>query len=170
MQVETVKFLLETGADVHHHVMGTHPLVYATSSPQRGPELLRLLIDHGANLNMVLHCAAIAGTIETVEFLVSKGMDLEATCRRGCTPLITTARVGRTDVAKALLRLGAKLDAVSENGASPLIWSSALEKVDAVKFWLELGVDIDARDNHGRSKLKVVSKNSNIPPHPLSCK
>jgi ankyrin repeat protein len=165
MQVEAVKFLLENGADVHQRVNNLPPLAHAASRLERGPELLQMLMDHGANLNTVsrpdcrnvLHCAAAVGTVETIEFLVKKGgMDLEKKCKIGCTPLLVAARAGNIRNAKALLNLGAKLHAVSENGGTPLIWSSTWNNVEAVKFWLGTDVDIDAQDCYGRSKCNSV--------------
>ena len=164
MEVETVKLLLEKGADANHRVKGLPPLVHAVTREEHRPELLQLLIDHGANLNTVsspdrknaLHWAATAGRAETVEFLIGKGMDMEKTCRRRCTPLILAAETGQTDVAEVLLRHGANLNITSENGGSPLIWSSCNNHVDTVKFWLEQGVDINSRDDNGLSKSKRI--------------
>jgi len=161
VHVDAVRLLLDRGADVHHRVHELPPLAHAASRTHHGPELLQLLIDHGAILTTtsrpdqrnVLHCAAAVGTPDTVEFLVTKGgMDIEKKCRRGCTPLLVAARAGNVDNAKVLLKLGAKLDAVSINGGSALIWSSSWGNVDAIKYWLELGLDINARDNNGHSK------------------
>jgi ankyrin repeat protein len=166
MQVDAVKFLLENGADVNHRVNNLPPLAHAASRPERGPELLRLLIDHGAILTTtarpdcrnVLHCAAAVGSAETIEFLVKEGgMDLEEKCERGCTPLLIAARSGNIKNAEVLLKLGAKPDVVSEDKQTALIYSVFTKDVDAVKFWLQQpNVDVDAQDCHGISKPSPV--------------
>lgn len=160
MKVEAVEFLLQRGADPNHRVRRIPPLVHAATRAEHGPKLVQLLLDRGVNINTVsgsdtktaLHWAVTRKRADVVEFLIGKGMDIEKTCRRGCTPLLLAAETGSTEAAEVLLEHGAKLDVISNNGGTALIWSSCNNHVETMKFWLEQDVDIDAVDNSGLSK------------------
>jgi ankyrin repeat protein len=67
------------------------------------------------------------GRYDVVEFLISKGVDLEAGDHNGQTGLHWAAAGGHADIAKLLLRLSARLDLTNSYGGTPLgqgLWSS----------------------------------------------
>ncbi|KAG6365606.1 hypothetical protein INS49_007217 [Diaporthe citri] len=76
-------------------------------------EIVQLLLEYGAPLNAdldgfaPLHLAASDGYIQGVEYLLSKGADINSTDFRGATPLIYACFNQHSDVAKFLLNNGA---------------------------------------------------------------
>jgi HEAT repeat protein len=103
--VELVKLLLERGVDVNTTAQSKErntPL--HLGALQGGFEVVRLLLEHGANPNLLnaagdtpLH-AAIAGDeeIEVVKALVEGGARLDIPNQDGMTPVRVTARRGRS--------------------------------------------------------------------------
>ncbi|KAF1953309.1 ankyrin [Byssothecium circinans] len=169
--IDVLKFLLDVGADadVNSRNRSLPPLVHALMITRTGPEMMQLLLDRGAILNAIsgpdqknaLHWAVSEGKAEAVEFLLEKGLDIEAKCSRERTPLILAAEAGHTHIAKVLCAKGASLDARSKNGGTCLTWAACNNKVDVLKFLLEQEVDIEAKDSNGHSKSStVLYKNS----------
>jgi ankyrin repeat protein len=90
---------------------------------------LDLLIKHGADINLVdnkgnplptipspfpgcsvLHEACTSGSTETVHYLITKGMDVNARDAKGATALHYAAYSARTQVVQILLESGGELD------------------------------------------------------------
>jgi ankyrin repeat protein len=159
--VEAVKAILEGGADPNLRVQGVPPLIHAIIRPTHAVELAKLLLEHGAVLNAAstsnhdtaLHRAIAEGSIEAVNFLIEKGMDIEKTDGRGATALLVAAAEGKTKVAGILLAHGADINARSYNGGTVLSWSTRNNHVDTMRFWLDHGVDIEGKDGFGHSKM-----------------
>jgi ankyrin repeat protein len=67
-----------------------------------------------------LHQAAYVGDMKIVEYLVSKGADIEAKNNRGCTPIHSCAAFGHDKVLRFLISKGADVNSVDNYGWSPL--------------------------------------------------
>ena len=162
-QVTIARLLLMKGADVNHQVGTLPPMVYAVMKKQRAPRFIQLLIEHGADPNIIsgtaqmnaLHWAAEEGMVDATDFLISKGMDLNTPCSKGRTPLICAAEKGHIVIVKLLLAQGAELFRRSENGGTALIWAASNGHVDIVKYLIEEGINVDDEDNSGLSKLNT---------------
>lgn len=163
-QVEIVRLLLDNGASVYHRVKRLPPLIHALMKQDRGTEMMQILLDHGAVLNVIsgperktaLHWAASEGLAAAVGFLLDKGIDPKARCSKGRTPLIVAAEFGHTQVAKVLWTHGAEVNAQSDNGGTPLIWAACRNKVETLKFLLQQSVEIDIKDINGHSKSNLT--------------
>ena len=57
-----------------------------------------------------LHCAARAGHLEVLEFLLDSGALIDARCHRLIRPLHWAAMYGHLDVVRMLLERGAQVD------------------------------------------------------------
>lgn len=155
--------LLRKGADVQHRVQGKPPLLHAVQNQEHGPILIRLLLDHGANLNTIcgpqrmnaLHWAAAAGMADSADYLLSRGIDIEATCAGGHTALHVAAGTGHLVVVKLLLAQGAELERRGELGGNAMTFAASMGHVDIVKLFVEEGLAVDNRDDKGLSEFRL---------------
>lgn len=88
------------------------------------PDMVRLLLDQGADPNMedehgfrALYYASKEGSAETVRMLIEAGADIEAKENNyGATALMVAARWKRLEVVEMLLKAGANPLAATNNG------------------------------------------------------
>jgi ankyrin repeat protein len=120
--IETVQRLLNTGSDVNRTLKqdGATPLIYAAADRRAGADMLRLLVERGAdpfattdnNRQTALHAAAKTGHLENVHYLLSLGIDVNQRDAHGYSPILFAA-YSKSPEKQTLLR--ALLDA----GANP---------------------------------------------------
>ena len=123
-------------------------------------------LEDGANLETTnedgytpIHLAACYGYKDLIEFLVSKGANLEAaTWKEGATPLSIAARTNeKKDTVELLVSKGANLEAVTKNGWTPLHVAVYDGRKDTTEFLVFKGANLEARDNDGRTPLHLAS-------------
>ena len=96
-------------------------------------EAARKLIEQGADIEAkdpgtgasVLHYAVMRGNPDILNYLLSKGVDVNSRTKNGTTPLHTAVLYNRYEVAEILLNKGAEVDAKSSSGATPLAIATA---------------------------------------------
>lgn len=105
----------------------------------------RSLIEAGFDVNYkhpngtgLLHEVVEKGDRQTVDYLLSKGADVNANCYFG-TPLHSAANEGRVDMIRLLVAKGAKVDTVSVSGKTALDYAQENGHQEAVKVLRELG-------------------------------
>jgi truncated hemoglobin YjbI len=111
------------------------------------------------NGRTLLHAAAAAGSLTTVELLLHMGADPNALDGGKHTPLYSLgnehSRAGGADVVRALVRGGAQVDA---NGGvkrcTALHMAARRGNVDVAAALLECGAQVDVRDSHGDTPLQ----------------
>ena len=128
--VETVRLLVEAGADVN--------------------------AAEGFGGNTPLHEAVEEGNAEIVQILVDAGADIEAEGFMGQTPLSLAAEEGASEIMQILLGQGADNGTPEgEDKQTPVIGSEALftaiEKgdVETVRLLVEAGTDVNAAEGFG---------------------
>lgn len=112
-QAAIVELLLAKGLDANLPSRdGATPVFYAAASGK--VEVVRLLVARKARLtspagqSTVLHQAAMSGDVPTIEYLLTKGVLVNAKDLRGQTPLARAVEKGHTAAAEALKKRGAK--------------------------------------------------------------
>ncbi len=109
-----------------------------------------------------MHNAALSCHDESVrniaEFLISKGVDINAKGYKDKTPL---HMVGCTEICDLLISKGADIKARDKNGRTPLFeaCSSTRSKKQICELLLSKGADVNARDNHDLTPLHQALKN-----------
>jgi ankyrin repeat protein len=156
--VETIKFLVESGADVNYrYSSGLYILNYAED------ELFHTLLTAGATkiqTNKVnddnyspLHVAAMYGLSKVAEYLVSKGAYLEDRNNMGMTPLQFAIVLKQRNVVDVLEKYNNNKVATTRNGILAEVHARGREEV------------VTSLQNADLTKIKFNSSNSSMTTH-----
>jgi len=96
-----------------------------TAVTEDDPELVKLLIEHGSNVNIPDDEGATplhrCGSVEVARLLIARGARVNAADKHGLTPLHLAAfETSQIDLAKLLIAHGANVNAKDEDGNTPL--------------------------------------------------
>jgi ankyrin repeat protein len=125
--VEVARMLLALNLDVNaRNDSGMTPL-YRALLISRKPEVVRLLLDHGADVHghdigrsSALHLAAGSGNPEIVQMILDQNTEVDIRDGQGATPLLTASYNGNPDVVQLLIDHGADPYARDKNGSTAL--------------------------------------------------
>jgi ankyrin repeat protein len=147
-------------------------LLYVLSQSQQQPlEIVRVLIDKGADVNQpsssrtALMRAASAGYVDIVRLLLSKGAQVNVNVDDG-TPLMVAVNAGHVEIMKLLLAAGADVKAVHRMGDQALMMAaeqrsyrnpSAEPNAEVVQVLLDHGADAKARGEYNRTALMLAN-------------
>lgn len=108
--------------------------------------------DSGGRTALML--AAESGRMEVVEYLVSKGADVNAESKLFLwTPLFYAASFNRVEVMEFLIANGANVDARDKWGATPMFPAAGSGHVEAVKLLVENGADTSVENMDNQTAL-----------------
>ena len=106
-------------------------------------ELVKLLIAHGAEVNMTgwnpLSYAAWRGRTEVVKYLLEKGADIDAVSASGVSALMMAARDGHFDTVRLLLWEVANPNIKSDSGATALKWALKAGNIEIADLLKQAG-------------------------------
>lgn len=120
--IKVVRLLLEYGAQVDKFsndvilkddYSGTHRIGYTplfAACQRKYYEIVDLLLENGANLNISLNDACREGYLDTVQFLVKKGADVNSVVPYVQTALYSACAGGYSTIVKYLIDQGAHID------------------------------------------------------------
>ena len=92
--------------------------------------------------------------VEVLKYLVSQGVDVNATTAHGWTPLHYAARYNSVNVAAYLVSLGVDVNAQNDQGKTPLyVAAEKNDSVDILAYLVSQGADVNAKDQYGRTPL-----------------
>jgi ankyrin len=124
---------------------------------------MRLLLDAGANAEAVhpgtgctvLHFAVVGRSVKTVCVLLSAGVDVDAMCKEGYTPLMRAVNDGTAAIVAILLGTGAD---PSRTGMSvtPLHGACKLGRLEIAGMLLRAGADPTTRHAGGVTALNMA--------------
>lgn len=98
-----------------------------------------------------LHIVTARRDMVWMQFLVSKGANVNARNAKGETPLEIAAELGFADGVDFLIGSGARVDETNNTGSTPLIDAVSRRDLAVVRALLKAGANPDRPDNSGRS-------------------
>jgi ankyrin repeat protein len=147
--IESMRMLLDAGADVNAaNDFNATALLWCARDAAKA----RLLIEHGANVNIqskqgrtpLMLAALRDGGSDIVALLLAKGADVKAKDNRGDTALGLAAETGDAAIMRLLLDKGADVNGRNRKGETPLIQAATSARPEAVRLLLQRGVDVNA--------------------------
>ena len=165
--IDTVKYLVEQGADIHAQD-GNMALMYIVRQGEM--DVVKLLVEHGADIHArdntiyfktLLMNAAKNGHTGIVKYLVDLGADLNALDSSGSTALVWAIIGEHTDMVKYLVDLGADINARGIRGRTALMWAVMGEDTDIVKYLVEQGASINIQNKYGETALTIAEEEGN---------
>ena len=168
--LDGARILLELGAEVDsQNNEGLTPLLRASQGMREGlRDLMRVLLDHGANRNArdnrgntVLHLAASEGHLDAARMILELGVDVDPKNNEGLTPFLRASqgmREGHRVIMQLLLRHDADYTVRDNRGNTALHLAASEGRLDVASMLLELGVDVDPKNNEGFTPLRQVSQ------------
>ena len=147
-QTECTRLLLEHGARIPQ-ATGFTPSILDSAAERGFSGCLKLLLQHSPqkrkSLNRLLFLAAAKGSIESVDFLLQQGAQLNARDDDKLTPLHYAARTGKTHCLRYLVERGAKLNARNLDDASALHIAAEHGRQAMLRYLLEQKLPVDDR-------------------------
>lgn len=152
-QIETMRVLLEFGADVNAQCdsdgydSGCTPLRYAVLC-EYTLEVVKLLLEKGAKLNpsvipivTPIHDAVALNLQDALKLLLGHGLDANAKAANGSTPIHFAACNEHTEVVSILLAHGADINAQSNDGVTPLYIAAERRLKKTLRLLLDNGAN-----------------------------
>lgn len=90
---------------------------------------------------------------EMYDFLISRGLDLNATDQYGASPLDDTVLSGQTDAVRRLIDWGVLVDLADRDGRTPLWHASNRRRPGCLRLLLQAGADPNLADRYGQIPL-----------------
>jgi ankyrin repeat protein len=171
--LEVARSLLECKADVNAlDNEGLTPLQRASEGQREGYlEIMRLLLDHGANVivhdkrrNTPLHFAASEGHLEVAHMLLERKVNVNALDDSGSTPLHQASHNSwRGDpyivqLVQLLLDNGADIHTHDNYGNIPLHFAASSGHLEVARMLLEHKADVNALNKEGSTPLHQAFK------------
>jgi len=168
-QLDNVRLLLEKGASP-----GAIDEGFVAAAENCQLDVMRALLEKGARLKEVGSRALLAASgstgfvddqrrSETVKFLLSQGVDVNAKDKEGFTPLILASDRNRPSVVQTLLDGNADVNAKCDcsgylsGGWTALMIASREGRADIVRMLVAKHAVVDLRNNAGRTALAAAA-------------
>lgn len=104
--------------------------------------------------------ASYRNQVKVVEFLLSKGVDVNADSPEG-TALIGSCYKGNIEIAKLLLEHKATINAQNEQGTTPLIFAVQGNNVSLVSLLVTSGANKEMKEKSGRTAMDYAKEKQN---------
>ena len=175
LDIDTIRFFLERGADVDA-VDDNHSTLLHKASYRGNVKVAQLLVERGANTNVrnkggrtPLHRVLVRlGDHDMAHFedMIQYGADPDVTAqdKHGSTPLHRESEsyCRHVGLARFLVEHDADVTAQDKDGTTPLHLVSQPGNVDLARFLSELDADVMASDKDGSTPLHWASKYGHI--------
>ncbi|KAJ7291390.1 ankyrin repeat-containing domain protein [Mycena rebaudengoi] len=133
------------------------------------PGVVRLLINHGANLHAAggyygnaLQTAAAMGHVSVAQELIANGINVNIRGGWYSSALIAALERGHEEVAELLIQNGADVNAQGGHYGNTLQAASAKGSIAAVQLLLDKGADVNEQGGHYGNALQAASAKGSI--------
>ena len=161
---QTVKLLLQKGANVNYHDFFDDTALVAASSRNDG-QIVKLLIEKGADINQettnrgtVLMQASSCNAQEIVKLLIEKGANINQETTSHGTALIQASSCNAQETVKLLIENGADINQETSRGTALTVASSRGRR-GIIKLLLKNGADINKQSGLHGTALTAASQN-----------
>jgi len=100
-----------------------------------------ILLSRDDNGDTALHIVAKRRDLPWLQFMLAKGVPIDAKDRDGNTALVDSARIGFEDGEDLLLRVGANANLANSRGETALIIATQAHDLESVRLLLQYGGD-----------------------------
>ncbi|CAH3178494.1 unnamed protein product [Porites lobata] len=163
-----VNVLLQDGANVAltDKRLGCTALHFAAGSSDNSGEILRCLIENGADVNGVnkvkhtpLMIAAIRGHINALTLLIKHGANVDLQDSDGYKALHFAVHGSdiSSEIFSCLIGIGADVNARTNNGVTPLMIAAEEGHINAVTSLVKCGANVDLQDKYGNTALHYAA-------------
>jgi len=173
---EMVKLILKEGVGVNERMQkgeGRTPLQYAIFSSRVPVEIIKILLDHGADVNatgpngkMAIHFAIRRSgdktdALKIAHMLIEHGADLDPEKEENSTAL-RAAMHDRADMLELFLKNGADPNKHSKEMKYPIHYAVYNGDLQSVKLLKEYGADLTVKDKAGKTALDHAGDKVNM--------
>jgi len=110
-----------------------------------------------------LHTAVLTDNLEVIEQHIKAGSDLNIPeSKRGSSPLITAAALGKSEAADILIDGGAELNYKNDDSSTALITAIAFGKTEIAEMLIDTGADLNIQNNDGSTALHTAAFFCNV--------
>ena len=179
--LDRVKFLVSKGADVNKpDSQGWTPL--QSAARQRRDEMIKLLIDLGADVNLgdpkPLVAAVMRDHVPSIKVLLEHGAEINKPGQEGFRPMPLAIAESKYEAAKALMEAGADVNALSgADDLTPLMIAAgqtnpaegamfvpgSTRPTDIARGLLDHGANVNEQSKNGVTALMIAATHNNSP-------
>ena len=172
--LETVKYLVEHGADVNAKTKDGWTALMIASKYANNLETVKYLIEKGSDVNAkktkdgwtaLMIASTTPDNLETVKYLVEHGADVNVKALKTyVTALLIAAYAKQFETVKFLVEHGADVNAMIMDGktALMLLASRTPNDLSLMKLLVEHGADVNVKDKNGWTALIWASYHGNF--------
>lgn len=158
--IGVIKAFIEMGSDVNHKNILFETVLHQAIKVDR-PEIIDLLIDHGAEINTShfasLHHAIRSSSMESLKAIIKRAPDLNFSndILVGRTAVhIAAATKESIEALEILVQAGADINKADQSLETPLHYAVKNNDALAVKYLLEQGATVNTKNKYGETPLR----------------
>lgn len=162
--LELAQLLILKGADINYKDADGRSIIYCvvafthSTIEQKGPPFFNVITFFRTNIEEYIDTA-----VETIEFLVRFGIDLESQDLEGRTALHVAAWQGTYQIVECLIKLGANINAVDNEGRAPLHMCAWNGHIEVVRLLIESGANVNhVSSTQGATPLLVAAQQGHL--------
>ncbi|HLH10460.1 MAG TPA: quinoprotein dehydrogenase-associated putative ABC transporter substrate-binding protein [Methylovirgula sp.] len=151
--VKCSECVIEGDLPAHGPYTQPMPTPPADNKPTVSLDQLKQWLAQGADVNEELDNAVLAADMQRVNFLLSKGADVNKRNEQGDTPLNIAVLQRDPELVKVLVEHHSDVNARGSDGMTPLLESVMQDDVPTLKILTSHGADLEARTSDGATPL-----------------